>query len=408
MPEAYGFMATAMSVLVIVTLITDVGLRTVAITSPNLQDPDFVSTIWSFQALRGITLSCVIYGISSVWEIVQSKIDLGESAFAEPIIPSLIAVMGVNLLISGLHNAGEYVLAKEAIQRPLVIVDLSSKIFGSVTTIVLVASSKSVWGMVFGTLAASVLRAALSHVALGLPKARICWRREYVQEILSAGKWMAAHSWATGIGGIADKLIIGAFFDARTLGLYSLAWNLFDAAYQIIDRAYQQMGLPTLYRIAHLCGDEIKRKLTIYALPGYAFGLLAAGVLTLGGTLLVGILYDHRYAEAGKILSALGICFLLFPLGLPESLFFARRQFARSAALNGLRVAVLYAFLASGAMIGKIEMVALGFSLHRLPDILLSNQILIAEGSVGKLDFFAKLALVGIIGLTLTRAVGII
>src|SRR5438045_2674881 len=55
-PEAFGLIAAATALMVSLSLISDVGVRTLVIQSERGEDPNFLHAAWTFQSIRGIAL----------------------------------------------------------------------------------------------------------------------------------------------------------------------------------------------------------------------------------------------------------------------------------------------------------------------------------------------------------------
>ena len=55
-PEAFGLMAVAASIYIWAVMLTDIGIASNVIRSPNSAKPDFLRTIWTFWVLRGLAI----------------------------------------------------------------------------------------------------------------------------------------------------------------------------------------------------------------------------------------------------------------------------------------------------------------------------------------------------------------
>ena len=89
---------------------------------------------------------------------------------------------------------------------------------------------------------------------------------------------------------------------------------------------------------------KIRQPLDVICLP-------AAGVLFVLGPLIVSLLYDTRYAEAGWILSVLGLTLVATPLGAFDQCLIAIGRIKYLSALNIVRLVTLYVAVTCGFLL---------------------------------------------------------
>ena len=104
-PEMFGVMAIANILLFALTLFSDVGLGQSIIQSRRGEDPIFLNTAWTVQVLRGVLLwvigsliSCGIY-LAGTLHLLPAG-----SAYANQMLPSVIAVLTLSALILGFES----------------------------------------------------------------------------------------------------------------------------------------------------------------------------------------------------------------------------------------------------------------------------------------------------------------
>src|SRR5262249_162998 len=136
--------------------------------------------------------------------------------------------------------------------RYLTIMDLTSKLSGTVVSIGLAIAYRSVWALVAGQIAGAFCRLILSHLLLPGQRMRFVCNRQYVRELLTRGKWISMNSTLGLMVTLADKLVIGGLYSSHVLGVYSLAYQLFEACLTLVRRVHLELGLA-------LFGELLKR-----------------------------------------------------------------------------------------------------------------------------------------------------
>ena len=128
-PEAFGIIAASTSLIVGLALLSDFGIRAVVIRSDDGASPAFLRSAWVFQLSRGVLLwtilagVCVILSISTIRNYLPPR-----SVFADKSFPTLTAVLGFQLLLSGLESTSIALNIRRLNYRSFVIVDLAGKI----------------------------------------------------------------------------------------------------------------------------------------------------------------------------------------------------------------------------------------------------------------------------------------
>ena len=117
-PEAFGIIAAAGTGITVLVMISDLGVRSVVVTSPNVGDEQFLRTAWTVQLVRSAILFLMALGLALAIATAQKNLLIGgDTAFGHSVVPKIIAVLGIVLLISGTESANEYVLVREIKSR---------------------------------------------------------------------------------------------------------------------------------------------------------------------------------------------------------------------------------------------------------------------------------------------------
>jgi O-antigen/teichoic acid export membrane protein len=245
------------------------------------------------------------------------------SVYTNPSFPAVASVLGLNLVLSGLESTAIPLNVRKLNFRPIVVMDLTTRIFPVSVMIALAYAFSNVWSIVAGALTASLLRALLSHLMIPGPRMGFIWRAEHIKEIVAFGKWINLSSWATFVGSQSDVIILGLLLPNPMLGIYYIAKTLSDAIESLLERLNASMTLPVLGEVIRTNPGNLKDRYYRFRLPIELAAAGSAGFLLTSGVLIVHALYDSRYSEAGVMLQILSFGLLLYPFQLIRGAFTA-------------------------------------------------------------------------------------
>lgn len=282
-PEAFGLMALVAVVLTGLQMLSDTGTAPSIARSPRGDDPDFLNTAWTLQALRGVVLWAMACALA--WPL--SRI------YDAPDLTALLPVAGLALLVAGLNPTRIDTASRHLLLGRVTLLDLAAQITGIAAMVALAWATGSVWALVAGGVVTACAKLMLCHLFLPGPRNRPRWDPTAAAELLGFGKWIFA-STACGFAlSQGDRLILGVYLTLTQMGHYNIGWFLASFPWLLGGAVVMRVMIP-LYR------DRAPRVRRLRAaLTGGLLALLAA--LALGGVALVGLLYDPRYAPAGAI-----------------------------------------------------------------------------------------------------------
>ena len=164
----------------------------------------------------------------------------------------------------------------------------------------------TVWALIVGRLAGSVVELAGSHLLLSGPRCRLAWDRAVVLEILHFGKWIFISTGCTFLAEQADRLIIGRVASLESLGVYNLAVQLALAAKLVVNQVTLRVVFPLYSRVfqSGVGLATIFRRVHPWAAGFAAFA--AAGLIS-AGPAFVKCLFRQRYEAAGWMLQLVAL-----------------------------------------------------------------------------------------------------
>lgn len=345
-PEMFGIMALANVLLVGLQLFSDLGLRQNIVQSWRGHDPIFLNTIWTVQILRGGLLWIVALGMAFALNLLDLAHWLpASSVYAEPVLPSILAVLSFNAFINGFESTKLATASRNLALGKLIKIDLVCQAAGIALMVAWVLVDRSIWALVAGSLLTSLLRVPLGNALLPGERNRLQWDRAALREILSFGKWIFATSILGFLAANGDRLVLGGLTDAKTLGMYSIAFFMVSALRDIFTKLTGNVVFPALSEVARERPAMMKQTYYKFRKPLDMATLLTTGVLFSAGHLLVHILYDHRYFPAGHMLEILCITLFEVRYSVAAQCFMALGKPKLFIPIIGIQVMALYGLM---------------------------------------------------------------
>jgi O-antigen/teichoic acid export membrane protein len=348
-PEYFGLMALVTTFRVGLELLSDIGIGQNVVNSKRGDDPNFLNTAWTLQIIRGIAiwLLCVLISFPVA------------KFYNDERLVGLVSIVGLYSLLEGFSCTSLHTLHRRMDLGKLNLYELALQVCFIVTLILLVWWKPTIWALAFGTVAGGVYKMVSSYWLIPGYSNRLRLEPEAVKEILSFGRWMFIASALMFAAEQADRLVLGKLLSFQMLGVYTVAYTLASMPREIIRQLSHKVIFPAISNQADLprsiLRDKILRQRRLMLL-GFAVSL--AALITIGD-LVIGVLYDDRYAEATWMMPILccGIWFsLLFYtispalLAISKPLYSAQSNFARFAMIIVILPLVFYQFGTLGAI----------------------------------------------------------
>jgi len=222
------------------------------------------------------------------------------------------------------------------------------------------------------------------EVALGMSflLATFFWRGgriDVVHANWTVARRLLADSWPLMLGGIAvslymriDQVMLGAYLDDHSVGIYSAAVRISEAWY-FIPMAISTALFPTIVKLKEANPTSYRNRMQQYFDVMFVLGLAAAIVVTLVGPTLVNTLYGPEYANAGRLLVLHSWAGIFVSLGVASSSWLATEGLQSYALVRtalgcvcniGLNIILIPTMGAAGAVVGTL--VAYGIATHSL------------------------------------------
>ncbi|CAN7570379.1 oligosaccharide flippase family protein [Pseudomonas sp. LjRoot277] len=373
MPEMFGIMMIAITVSLVLHMLSDVGLRQNIIQSPRGDDPVFLNTIWTVQIVRGFILFASTLLLAALaWYAQTLNLWSTNSTYAAPELPLVLAVTGFSAIIVGFQSTKIDLAVRTFQQKKVVLTEFASQVVGLLVMLGIGYFTRSIWSLVIAGLVQSMVNTLLGHFWFEGPSNRLQWERTALDELVGFGRWILLSS-AVGVLAIyGDRVWFGGSMTASELGVYSIAVLILGAVQLALQKVVGAVALPA-FSEASRTNDTVRLHALYYRLKLMLdlACLFLCGLFWTGSPLLISILYDERYAQAGNMMAILSLSFFTMRYMLANQVWIALGLTKYQAMDNIIRVVSLWVLLPLLLAIGGVKYAIWGAALYTFPTLIL-------------------------------------
>jgi len=390
MPEIFGVMIIATTVSVVLHLLSDVGLRQNIIQSPRGDDPVFLNTAWTVQILRGVVLfasTLLIAGFT--WFAQVINLWPANSTYAAPELPLVLAFTGFTAIIFGFQSTKLDLAVRDFQQKKVVLLDFASQLAGLLVMLGIGYFTRSVWSLVIAGLVSAMVGTVIGHLWFQGPPNRLQWDRSALEELVVFGRWILLSSAVGVLAMFGDRIWFGGSMSATELGVYSIAVLILGTLQTAVLRLAGAVALPAFSEASR--SNDTARLRVLY----YRFRLIfdlallfVCGLFLTVSPLIVGGLYDERYAAAGTMMAILSLSFFTLRYTVAHQVWLALGLTKYQAMDNIIRIVSLWVLLPLLLAIGGVKYAIWGVALHTFPTLVL---IVYVNRQVGLFDLKREL-----------------
>lgn len=354
-PEAFGLMTLVTVVIVGLAMFSDVGISPSISQSKRGDDPDFLNTAWTIQAMRGFGLwlgACLM-----AWPVAQF--------YGEPDLALYLPIAGISLAVAGFNPTRIETAHRHLLVGRLTVLDLSSQFIGIASMVGLALASGSVMALVAGGVIQSVAKLVLTHMFLPGLRNKFRWEKRAAEELIRFGKWIFLSTAFWFVSSQGDRAILGKFLSLDVLGVYNIGYFLASFPMMLGFTVTQRIMIP-VYRDKPVAGapqNRAQQRKLRFALTGAIMGLLV--IMAFIGPALTQFLYDARYVSAGPMVTLISVAMIPAVIGMTydQAALAAgdsRSFFAFSATRAVVQVSLLVLGVTQFGLVGA--MVAMGLA----------------------------------------------
>jgi O-antigen/teichoic acid export membrane protein len=369
-PGAYGLISTVMVFMIFVSLLSDLGIKTIITADERGDDPGFLSVLWTMQVIRGFICAAAVAAFALVWQHALAAHWLSEkSSYADPLLPQLLLLVSFSLILTGFSSLKEFRLVRHLERGAIARMEIATRIFTTVVTVGLAFLFRSVWAIAVGMMFSNAFRMALTHLTLSGPRIRLRFDWEEIKHVLKLSRWVALNSTMTVLTTQADKVLIGYGFGLTTLGVYAIALTLYTSATTVVDQLNSSLGIPLIRALLEKPEADRLRAYYKFRLPIDLYCAAGGTAMVLFGPLFFKIAYDPRYEMGGIYFALFGLKIVLMPLHLFGNFLFAQLRYKLMSMIGMIRGTIFLSAMALAVWLQSIHLMVLFIALENLPEI---------------------------------------
>jgi len=307
-PEMFGVMALAHTVMIGLALFSDLGIRQSIIQNDRGEDTVFLNTAWSLQIIRGGFICMIVLVIAAAlgWAN-QFQWLPQESAYAAPVLPYVLALLSFTALIQGFESTKLAMANRKLTLGRITLIELSSQVAGLLLMIGWALLDRSIWALVAGSLLGTLSKTVLSHVILHGQQNRWRWDTASFHELFHFGKWIFLSTMFSYLVGQGQTLLQGALVSVEILGFITIAGVFAWAAGSLVGKLAGSVVFPALSDAARRGGNALPRAIHAFQTRMLLLVVPVFLLLSLFSNELIEFLYDDRYIIVGHYLGIMAI-----------------------------------------------------------------------------------------------------
>jgi O-antigen/teichoic acid export membrane protein len=304
-PEIFGVMAIVFVINFGVVMLTDLGLWSFIVRHKDPENKHVLNVVWTLQVIRSWVLFSLVAIVSAVLYFGNTLLPgLLPGVYANPLLPALIFVSGISTLIHGHNSMASAVMSRKMEVGKLELINLAGQLVSVTVMITWAWIYPTIWALVTASIVSNAVIVFLNYYLLPY-KHKLALDKNITLEIFHYSKWIVLASTLTYIFSQGDRLFFGANITPTMLGVYSIAALIAGAIHTIIETLAGKIVFPALSSIVHNNKDALKDKYYKVRFHSDLIVFVLVGSLLATSQLIIDVLYDARYAEAGWMLQIL-------------------------------------------------------------------------------------------------------
>lgn len=339
-PDAFGLMGITLTLMIWLSMASDLGVKSSVIRSTRGGEEDFLGTARTVDLARaGLIALMLCLGALALPGLVAAGVTKSDSVLSDPRLPAFLYCIAFSAVITGLSAPKAMVYERSLNIAPIVRIDIGAQILSVIAMALAAIAGMGVYSLAFGAVVAAALRAAASYVLLKGPVAPFRFNRAHFAEIINYGKWLLIASTFGFLSYRGDQFVFGALFPIGEYSLYAIATIITLAAQNLIEQVQSRVNYPVFAELHRERPHDLTR---VYRKTLAVFTIGCAG-LFLGAVTLsdlaISILYTDEYAGVAHYVRLVSVVLLTLPLKLLATIVLtsgASRNFTLSTIAPGL------------------------------------------------------------------------
>ena len=282
-PEAFGMMAIANVVIVMISLFADTGISIAVIQNPRGTEKKFLDTSWIISIFRGVILMFVISALA--WPAAIF--------YKEPQLTWILLIMAFSPLVYGFINPALPLLIRKFRVEKQVLMEIYTQIIGLIVTILLSASMGSVYALAIGHVVSNIIKLVASYIIIKY-KPSFKWDKTIGRELIHFGKSIIINTMVTVLVNQMGVLMMGKFLGMEDVSYYNIGNNLGGLLASFCVQMLAQSYMAAVSSV-HSDIDRVQRIYQKTTTVLIAVMVPLSMALSLFARDIIRLLYDPRY-----------------------------------------------------------------------------------------------------------------
>jgi O-antigen/teichoic acid export membrane protein len=287
-PEIFGIMAIVNALRTGFELLSDVGIGQNIIQNKNADDPDFYTTAWTLQAMRGPFL----------WLLCSAAAIPLAHIYAIPILAFILPVAALYFVFLGFSSISIPMVQKRLQFGRLNVFELCFEFISTLAHILFAYVNPTIWAPVLAGLIAPAARMVGSYFLLPDLRRRFYISKYYARQIFRFGKWVFLSSFVYFLSMNFDRLFLGKAAPLALLGVYGIARALSDPIGVLVARLCYYVIFPVLASNFDTAREQLRRQVASVRMKSLILASIGLSLAVAVADVPVKILYDERYHAA--------------------------------------------------------------------------------------------------------------
>ena len=296
-PDAYGIFGILLSFLFMIEMLSDVGTLGLLIRHPRGDERQFVHTLWTIRLIRSIFNFAVLFLAAP----------LIASIYHTPVLRDALRVLSIWFLLNSAESMSFGLAIRHQRARLNNYNELASNVIMTLFVIGMASLLRNHYALILGALLQRLLLVVASHFYYRDMGVGIAFDREARREQFQFARIVIPSSILTIVLSQYDKVVLARLFNLTLLGVYSIASNM---AGQLTGVMMHNARFVLYARCsAYFRSDRSTATHRYYTenLRLFAIGALPPAIIAGFAPLIIAVLYDPRYMQAGSILTVLAL-----------------------------------------------------------------------------------------------------
>jgi len=265
-PHDFGLMGIALLAMATLQTFTATGFQA-ALIQKKERTEEYLNVAWTIHIVRGLALSIILFFAAPYVAIF----------FDAPLAATIVRVIGISVLLRGFSNIGVVYFEKELEFGKQFFYQLSGTLADFVVAVSAALILRSVWALVFGLLAAAIVRLIVSYfIHPYRPRPSLDWGK--AKELFTFGKWILGAAITQFLFDQGDDIFVGKLLGVTFLGFYQMAYRISNMPASEITSVISQVTFPAYSKLQDNLPSLREAYLKVLHLTTFISIPLAAGI----------------------------------------------------------------------------------------------------------------------------------